>query len=470
MMQRLFASGTAWAVPLVSAPEPSWAALYSSASEGVYIGRTLFRKVPVLWNPSRLVNPHIVVVGMSGSGKSYLLKTFITRASILWKTNTVIIDWVGEYVRWVEQAGGTVYRLGKHKFNVLSLQGISPGEKIKGVMGALDILLGLKQYPEERADIEDALQKMYSRKRQDIVTLYSLLRKSKSKAARLVKTMMIQGSDVFSEGMSIDTVLSKRLTCIDLSQLPSEDMKSLAGLAVLQLIKEKMRKKGVSESKGVELIVVLDEAWKVARSDESDLIAIVREGRKYNFSVIVASQSPEDIHPDVLSNSGTAFMFRMISGKSREYMRKSLGFSSFVEESIASAPVGQCAVSMAFSKKKAGKEVFMLERVEGEEPFLVYSIGGKMDVKAEREKVIRLMEEAGLEEQQVTAIKEFFEDNEGSVDSVELAKRLQAFGVSRVSIMMLFRSLGAKEEEIMNTFALMSTRKGKVAEVVLDDD
>ena len=66
-----------------------------------------------------------------------------------------------------------------------------------------------------------------------------------------------------------------------------------------------MRREGWSAAKGLKTLVVLDEAWKVASDERSDAITIVREGRKYQFGLIVASQNPTDINEAIFSNVGT---------------------------------------------------------------------------------------------------------------------------------------------------------------------
>ena len=72
----------------------------------------------------KLINPHIGIVGISGSGKSYFIKKFSTRAALVWRSNAIIIDWVGEYNKWVKQAGGLVIDLGKEKLNSFDLVGL----------------------------------------------------------------------------------------------------------------------------------------------------------------------------------------------------------------------------------------------------------------------------------------------------------------------------------------------------------
>ena len=69
-----------------------------------------------------------------------------------------------------------------------------------------------------------------------------------------------------------------------------ESLRSLAGLAVLQFVKERMRSQGYAAGGVPRLFIVVDEAWKIASDARSDVVSIVREGRKYGFGLIVASQ------------------------------------------------------------------------------------------------------------------------------------------------------------------------------------
>ncbi len=77
--------------------------------DGVYIGRSLNYNLPFLLNMDKLVNPHISILGMSGSGKTYLLKSLILRYSAFKNTNILVIDWNSEYTAVVDFLGGKVY-------------------------------------------------------------------------------------------------------------------------------------------------------------------------------------------------------------------------------------------------------------------------------------------------------------------------------------------------------------------------
>ena len=140
---------------LVHPPEPRKELLLAPPGDGIYLGKTRYLGTPVFWDPKKLINPHVAIVGITGSGKSYLTKSFLTRASMIWNSNAIILDWVGEYNKWVKQAGGKVINLGKEKLNLLDLVGLKKRDRIKQIVAALDILVDLKSYPHERDDIED---------------------------------------------------------------------------------------------------------------------------------------------------------------------------------------------------------------------------------------------------------------------------------------------------------------------------
>jgi sRNA-binding carbon storage regulator CsrA len=64
---------------------------------GVYIGKSTTLNIPVFLNPADHVNPHIMISGITGSGKSFLMKAIIPRMHALNSISIVIIDFTGEY-------------------------------------------------------------------------------------------------------------------------------------------------------------------------------------------------------------------------------------------------------------------------------------------------------------------------------------------------------------------------------------
>jgi len=507
---------------LVHPPEPRKDLLLSQPSQGVYIGKTRFLRTPVFWDPSKLINPHIAIIGITGSGKSYTVKTFLTRASLIWNTNAIILDWVGEYNEWVRQAGGTIINLAKERLNILDLVGLPKRSRIKQIISALDILVDLKSYPNERDEIEEALEYVYyklgtqkpsmnealkvletekTRKRKtgrldrsdvgealdelcckgrcDKPTLSHVVRVlekwNKKKAARLLKRFTAEGSDFFAGNSTLDIgkLTTSGLVCIDLHDLPSEEMRSLAGLTLLQYIKELMRAEGMQkDNKHVRLFVVLDEAWKIAQDDRSDVIAIVREGRKYNFSLVIATQNPTDMHKTIFSNIGSVFVLRIILKEYRDYVRNSIGYSDFIDNEISKFGVGDAAVNMIFGERQSRVMTFLMDKIDGEEPLLIYKIkGADMMVEVEREQFVRMLYEIGLTESQLGMLRAEFERGDGAVDGEQLVAILEKFGYSKPSIISFLRQLGIDEKNLIQVFSLVRMRKATkgVVNVVLED-
>ncbi len=470
-LKECLTSQTAQRLFLVHPPEPTPDLLLSDPSEGIYIGKTRWLNVPVFWNYKKLINSHLAIVGITGAGKSYLVKTFLTRAALVWNSNAIILDWTGEYNNWVKQAGGQVISLGKESINLLDLAGLKPMERVKQIMSSFEILIDLNNFPEERFDIEEALEETYHKiKKPTLADLVAILEKKKKKhAARLLRQFLIEGSDFFSRQSTLefDKLAESGLVCVDLHSLPTEEMRSLAGLTILQFLKEKMRREELKETKGIKLFVVIDEAWKIASDERSDVITIVREGRKYNFGLIVASQNPTDMHKTIISNVGTMFILRLVLREYKDYMRSSLNYSPYIDDAISGFGVGDAAVNMIFSKRSEKAHTFLLDKIDGEEPLFVYTIKvGKMTIEVEREQLSRMLYELGLTDEQINLVKVDFERGDGVLEASTLVSLLEKFGYSHTSVMTFLRQLGVEEKFIVEVFSL--TRRRHATKGVVD--
>ena len=290
-----------------------------------------------------------------------------------------------------------------------------------------------------------------------------LERKDKRKAARILKTFLTEGSDFFAGKTSFDvkSLISSGLVCVDLHNLPTEEIRSLAGLTLLQYVKELMRMQSFEEdSKRIKLFVVLDEAWKIAGDENSDVVAIVREGRKYNFSLIIATQTPTDMNKIIFSNVGTLFVLRLVLKEYRDYVRSSVGYSHFIDSQISRFGVGNAAVNMIFAEQQLRSSTFLLERVDGEEPLLIYKIrGGEMEIEVEREQFVRMLYDMGLNEDQVSIVKRAFEKGDGILQGEDLVLLLEKFGFSKSSIISFLRQLGLDEKTLIKIFSVVKLKR-----------
>lgn len=100
---------------------------------------------------------------------------------------------------------------------------------------------------------------------------------------------------------------------IDVSKLMEEVQRFAASFILRRVYREMFT---WPQNGRMKLAVVLDEAHRMAR--EVTLPKIMKEGRKYGVGVIVASQSADDFHKEVLGNAGTKIVFRTNFPASKE--------------------------------------------------------------------------------------------------------------------------------------------------------
>ncbi len=149
--------------------------------------------------------------------------------------------------------------------------------------------------------------------------------------------------DLFRPGEKPADLLSlvRNGLVIDLHNLFAEILQMATGAFVLRKLYKDMFHWGYA--KQLRLAIVLDEAHRLAK--DITLPKLMKEGRKFGISVIVASQGIGDFHPDVLSNAGTKIIFRMNYPDSRKVSGFIRGRSGQdLAERIEQLPVGSAYV------------------------------------------------------------------------------------------------------------------------------
>jgi hypothetical protein len=478
--------------PIISRPpEPPPEYLMNDPTNSIYIGRTRIFNVPLSWNFLNLTNPHMAIVGITGAGKSYFVKTFLLRASYVWQTNAIIIDWAGEYKAWVKQSGGKVISLGKgDSINLLDLAGTKPLNRVKQIMNALSILTDIDSYPEQRRLTQQAIEQVYANagfdlareptkeEEEKVPTLKDVVKILRDRleegtyefpvelegAIFRLNQFTREGEDFFARKSTVD--LSKLtvsgLVDIDLSGLPEERFRALAGLFILQFLKEKMRMEGWSPTKGIKAIVVLDEAWKIASDERSDAITIVREGRKYQFALIVASQNPTDINEAIFSNVGTVVLLRLKFQKFLDYVQGSLNFSDYMRKEITKFGVGQAVFDMAFQSGINFSDTFIIEKIHGEEPLEEYVVDASELAKLiegfsskyqaeylfEKTELTTMLSEYGIEKEKIENLFKKFDILGRRIGIIGFTSELLSLGISKDRLVDFFKTLGMEDELI----------------------
>ena len=480
----------------VRPPEPPAEYIALDPSNSIYVGKTKIFHVPFNWSYEYLTNPHICIVGITGAGKSYFVKSFLSRAAFVWGSNAIIIDWAGEYRAWVKQTGGRIIALGKGDFiNLMDLGGMKALDRVKQIIRTLEILTDIGQYPEQKRLTEQALEETYTEagfklsevenKGSDgkplptptLKNVVSIL-EDRLKAGNYefpaelentiyrLKNFCRPGEDYFAQQSTVklEELTEVGLVDLDLSGLPDEVMRGLAGLFVLQFLKEKMRSTGWSATKGLRVLVVLDEAWKIAKDERSDAIMIVREGRKYNFGLIVASQNPTDIHEAIFSNVGTTFILRVKFQTFLDYIQGSLNFSDYMRAEISKFGVGQCAVNMAFQTSTKFPETFILEKIHGEEPLEEYFLDvqsvltqaqladevNPQNYAFEKNELKNKLTEFGMDDIRASELINMFNRNNKRMDIIAFVEFLENNDLARANITSFLKGVGMEDSMIID--------------------
>lgn len=490
-LQGMLSSSVAKRRFLLRPAEPDWKDLVSEPHESIYFGKTQILNVPVYWNLSKLTNPHIAVVGMTGSGKSFFIKTFITRTNMLWGTDTLILDWSGEYSPWVAAANGKIIDLSKKfSFNILDCRpaknspdstATTPISHISRVISAISTACNLSKNPLALLQINQALKSVYQKAKISLTTPLSQNQKNIPTILDLFKELKLQKPDPqtniailaieklcsqnspflkSTSALNINELTSSGLCSINLSSLDCDEHRSLASLILLQFLKEKMRRQETQSLISPRCIIVVDEAWKITQDENSDLVQILREGRKYSFSLIIASQNPTDISKTILSNCATLLIFRLLNHEYRTSLLNSLNLPQDISSQIEKFPIGRALCRMALKNPGVYDGPFIISKIAGEYPPKKYIIlVNKMKFNISKKDFSKKLWQLGLTNTQISHICTEFEKNDSQLHAHLLASSLLAFGLSRSSILSFLRDLSIDDSHLLGIFSQIEARQ-----------
>lgn len=360
---RMLVWNLAFLIPLAKPKLPPISKLLS----GVYLGRTSSGAIVSIDQESYL-NPHMIVLGTSGAGKSTTVKTLISRRQDLFQTPTIIFDYAGEFAPWVNSRGGTVLDMSKNTINPFDLGDATLADRIRSLTDMFEKICEFETinqrfafvhylngaYAEKGFMIND--QDTWKNKTPNLSDVISLIEKDipnlpMQKQAVLIsllsriKELASGPFGIFGESNITIQSLMQDFICIDLSKISNNVLKDAISYTVLQFIDSKMRLDGIQ--KQLKLVVVIDEAWKLAKDQKSLPVVLIKEGRKYGYSIIISSQdATDDLAPQILSNAGTAIIHRVTYPKYLNYLKDSYNLTELETEKIRDLPVGQAYIKI----------------------------------------------------------------------------------------------------------------------------
>ena len=308
--------------------------------DGLYFGQSKGNKMGVTINPFALENPHMVIIGPPGGGKSYWMKDMVTQC-VTRGMRAYIMDIEGEYELLCEDLGGAYMNMGlksKNKINVLDPdpQDDLPIEERAGLAGAYQDFkewLGTAiQRPLSPGEIP-VLDRCYAETMNDKGLYFDDPLSLHKPAPRLIdlQTKLSQDRSPYAIGLSEELypmaagsekeafnchttvdIRSNPLVVFGLKTVPrplmARRIRQIQQLTWNQMLhNDKLRK----------TIEVVDEAWFLLQQAHTahDLAERARRFRKKNGALIIATQHAEDFSRSasaeaVLEIAGTHLLFR----------------------------------------------------------------------------------------------------------------------------------------------------------------
>ena len=357
----------------------------ASSPNGVPIGRNYFTGLPVYLDTfdSSLTNPHIVILGVTGAGKSVAMDTISSRSLVTKNTQSAILDIEGEYKKRVNSLSGRIIEIkqgvpaGINIFDIDVEQeenGIEKVNILNKVAEIRAILSGImKNYMDrtlnakELVDIEESVIETYKEKgittnkesiyekqggklgdkltlgkiKKKMPTLSDFQRilanKSNSKELAEILSGFFKGKSLGMFDCTSNININDCCIDFDLSSITDEVTKFYASMVITTWITEKyMRRSEIYAEKSV----YIDEAWTMLKYEETaDFIEnLARRARKRGVRLVIATQLPEELIDSgqgraILNCCGTAVLMKQspISvDKVIEYFKLSDGTRDFL--------------------------------------------------------------------------------------------------------------------------------------------
>lgn len=316
----------------------------------------------IIFDRFSLENGNEVVLGKSGSGKSYLVKLEALR-QIMFGTEVIIIDPEGEYKDLAKTLNGEFVEFtpsSSIKINPLDLAGVYEegenelGMKILSLHGLLKLVLG-ELDAQHDAILDRALVETYRQK--GITTdpqtqknapplmedLYKVLigmeeEKARDLAFRLERFIKGSLSGIFNEHSNFDIKNPFTVFCIKALE---DELRPIAMHIILDFVWTKIRKDLKKR------LLILDEAWYMMKYEDSAsfVYGIAKRSRKYFLALTTATQDAQDFLSTeygqaVLSNSSIQILLKQ-SPTEVDLVSKVFYLSEGEKELLLSAEVGE---------------------------------------------------------------------------------------------------------------------------------
>jgi len=340
---------------------------------GIYLGLCddiNYWNKKITWKPNKEQNPHMIISGGSGSGKTETLKVIcheLYRNGI----TLLIFDFHDDFLEFGDRI------INEESVRIHPLH-ILKGERPKDVVYKVSEII--KHTFEnitvvQEGKIREAIRQFYkdsgitnlstpfsgNKKLLPFSYFYdcidSVCTDQRTLSSLHVKLDILFDYDLFSakdEMIDFDSLLSSS-TVFQLKNAPSDDVKmTVTDLMINKLIQYSYH---LEQSKRIRLYCIIDEAHRLAYPG-SPIDKLFREARKYGIGIILASQRASDFNEVLLSNAGTVLTFKQNLAKDARYIARNKWAK---EEVLLNAQTGEGFVKFSTEKRALPVQIVPLK-------------------------------------------------------------------------------------------------------------
>jgi energy-coupling factor transporter ATP-binding protein EcfA2 len=325
------------------------------------------KKVNVTWAPKKEKNPHFMVVGTSGSGKTETLKSIIHELSEQ-KIPSFIVDFHQDF----EDVADNVLDFNNITINPLEYNPETPESTMYKVSNILKKIfaLGVQQegvlqdailsaYRDKDIDIKDSSIKEAPTFEDVKTTLeYKMdTLKEERRPTQTIETLLVRLRPLFNTGFFTSKKsavpfkdIFSETTVLKLKNMPTEEVKYAIAEFFINKLKYELYARGKTDK--MILYCIVDEAHRLI-DERSPLNDLLRESRKYGTGVILSSQRPSDFSDTVLANVGGMIAFQSRLEKDAIFVSKQMGLDFEEIKNLTEVGVG----FVNFSSEKKNRKV-----------------------------------------------------------------------------------------------------------------
>lgn len=297
---------------------------YLLHDKGTYYGICEISKTPVFLERSHYTSSHELVLGMTGSGKSFFVKTTMFREKFARGSTIKIIDPLGEYRELSDSIGAKSIDLLNQQMNVFEkMEFLTIKENVDRAMALLVTLFNLQN--QDKGIVDTALTLMYENN-ESLAFMKDYIKSQSTDTYNRISPIFEGSLKSFSVGHNPS--LSGDLR-INLANVPKKLLSFYMLLSLDLIIRSRM-----DESTNV----VIDEAhYLLEEGSAQSLERYVRHARHSKTSIILISQSSNDFFKNgnamtIMENCSIHVLFRhqAVSEEMKEFYVLDEGLSDFL--------------------------------------------------------------------------------------------------------------------------------------------